>query len=96
LLGKVLQKLLQSYAVESVATNIKNPQSNLVERTYQTLGNMFRSYELEDHDFKYQDLWSPILANCAWAIRSTVHNAVNATPAQIVFGRHMLFIYFLN
>jgi cation transport regulator ChaB len=52
---------------------------------------MLRSYELEDHDFDYQDPWSQILANCAWAIRSTVHSVLNATPAQIVFGRDMLF-----
>jgi hypothetical protein len=52
---------------------------------------MLRSYELEDHDFDYQDPWSQILANCAWAICSTVHSVLNATPAQIVFGRDMLF-----
>jgi hypothetical protein len=47
--------------------------------------------ELEDHEFDYQDPWSQILANCAWAIRYTVHSVLNATPAQIVFGRDMLF-----
>jgi cation transport regulator ChaB len=52
---------------------------------------MLRSFELEDHDFDYQDPWSQMLANCAWAIRSTVHSVLNATPAQIVFGRDMLF-----
>jgi cation transport regulator ChaB len=52
---------------------------------------MLRSYELEDHDFDYQDPLLQILANCAWAIRSTVHSVLNATPVQIVFGRDMLF-----
>jgi hypothetical protein len=52
---------------------------------------MLRSYELEDHDFDYQDPWSQILANCAWAVCSTVHSVLNATPAQIDFGRDMLF-----
>ena len=90
-LGKEFQELLQSYGVKSVPTTVKNPQANFVERVHQTLGNMLRSYELEDHDFDYQDPWSQILANCAWAIRSTVHSVLNATPAQIVFGRDMLF-----
>ena len=77
--------------MKSVPTTVKNPQANFVERVHQTLGNMLRSHELEDHDFDYQDPWSQILANCAWAIRSTVHTVLNASPAQIVFGRDMLF-----
>jgi hypothetical protein len=90
-LGKEFQELLQSYGVKSVPTTVRNPQANFVERVHQTLGNMLRSHELEDHDFDYQDPWSQILANCAWAIRSTVHTVLNASPAQIVFGRDMLF-----
>jgi transposase InsO family protein len=90
-LGKEFQELLQSYGVKSVTTTVKNPQANFVERVHQTLGNMLRSYELEGHDFDYQDPWSQILANCTLAIRSTVHSVLNATPAQIVFGRDMLF-----
>jgi hypothetical protein len=52
---------------------------------------MLHSHKLEDRNFDYQDPWSQILANCAWAICSTVHSVLNATPAQIVFGRDMLF-----
>ena len=48
-------------------------------------------YELDNHDFDYQDPWSQILANCGWAIWSTVHSVLNGIPAQIVFGRDMLF-----
>jgi hypothetical protein len=90
-LSKEFQELLQSYGGKSVPITVKNPQANFVESVHQTLGNMLRSYELEDHDFDYQDLWSQILAICAWAICSTVHSVLNATPAQIVFGRDMLF-----
>jgi hypothetical protein len=77
--------------VISVPTTVKNPQANFVECVHQTIGNMLRSYELENDDFDYQDPWSQILANCAWAICSTVHTVLNASPAQIVFGRDMLF-----
>ena len=71
--------------MKSVATTIKNPQANSVERVHQTLGNILRSYKLGDHDFDYQDPWSQILANCTWDICSTVHTA------KIVFGQDMLF-----
>jgi hypothetical protein len=54
------------------------------------------TYELEDHDFDYQDPWLQILANCAWAIHSTLHTVLNTTPAQIVFGRDMLFDLFFT
>jgi hypothetical protein len=62
-----------------------------VERVDQTLGNMIRTYELENFESDYNDLWSQILANCAWAIGSTAYSILDATPAQIVFGRDMLF-----
>jgi len=90
-LGKEFQETLQSYGVKSVSTTDKNPQANLKERVHQTLGNILCSYKLEDHDFDYQDPWSQILANCGWAICSTVHSVLNGIPAQIVFGRGMLF-----
>jgi hypothetical protein len=52
---------------------------------------MLHSHKLEDSDFDNQDPCSQILANCSWAICSTVHSVLNATPAQIVFGRDMFF-----
>jgi transposase InsO family protein len=33
-LGKEFQELLQSYGVKSVATTVKNPQANFVERVH--------------------------------------------------------------
>jgi hypothetical protein len=62
-----------------------------VERVHQTLGNMIRTYDMENFEFDFDDPWSQILSNCAWAIRSTAHSILDATPAQIVFGRDMLF-----
>ena len=62
-----------------------------MERVHQTLGNMIRTYELEKFEFDYNDPWSQIFSNCAWAIRSTAQSILDATPAQIVFGRDILF-----
>ena len=36
------------------------------------------------------DAWSGILAAVAWAIRSTYHTTLKATPGQLVFGRDMI------
>jgi hypothetical protein len=58
-----------------------------VEHVHQTLGNMLRTHKLEGHEFNDQDPWSQILANFAWALCLTIHSVINATPAQIDFGR---------
>ena len=90
-LGSEFQDMLESYGVKPDPTTVKNPQANYVERVHQTLGNMIRTHEVDKMDFDYKDPWSQILSNCAWAIRTTAHTIMEATPAQLVFGRDMLF-----
>jgi hypothetical protein len=82
---------LDSYGIKRVPTTIKNPAANMVERVHQTLGNLLRVYELEEYEFPRGDPWSNILASAAWAIRSTFHTTLGATPGQLVYGRDMLF-----
>ena len=38
-----------------------------------------------------EDPWTELLSSVAWAIRSTNHTTLNATPAQLVFGRDMIY-----
>ena len=90
-LGADFANTLDSYGIQRVPTTIKNPAANMVERVHQTLGNLLRVYELEKYDFPRGDPWSNILASAAWAIRSTVHTTLDATPGQLVYGRDMLF-----
>ena len=90
-LGREFQEMLASYGVKALSTTVRNPQANFVERIHQTLGNMLRMHELEKMMLDPRDPWSDILAQCAWAIRSTAHTLLDATPAQLVFGRDMLF-----
>jgi hypothetical protein len=37
-----------------------------------------------------KDQWGPFLASAAYAIRSTFHTTLKATPGQVVFGRDMV------
>jgi len=90
-LGAEFANTLDSYGILRVPTTIKNPAANMVERVHQTLGNLLRVYELEEYEFPRGDPWSNILASAAWAIRSTFHTTLGATPGQLVFGRDMLF-----
>jgi lipopolysaccharide biosynthesis regulator YciM len=37
-----------------------------------------------------KDPWGPFLSSAAYAMRSTFHTTLKATPGQLVFGRDMV------
>ena len=82
--------LLKDFAIKPKPTTVKNPQSNaVVERIHQVIGNMIRTQDLENKVFDYVNPWGSILTSVAWAVRSSYHTTLEATPAQLVFGRDM-------
>eukprot|EP00957_Ditylum_brightwellii_P211357 15366080-Ditylum_brightwellii.AAC.1 len=46
--------------------------------------------ELEKRSFTEDDPWGEVLASIAWAIRSTYHTMLGATPGQPFYGGDML------
>ena len=56
-----------------------------MERAHQTIGNILRTFQLNNHELK--DAWDGILSAVIFAMRSTVHTTLQATPMQLVFGR---------
>ena len=52
---------------------------------------MFTTKNLKEQTFDYIDPFGQILSSVAWAIRVSNNSATDATPAQLVFGRDMLF-----
>jgi hypothetical protein len=68
-----------------------NPQSNaIVERIHQVLSNSIRTFELEKQELDDENPFEPFLTATAYAIRSTYHTTLQATPGQLVFGRDMI------
>ena len=68
-----------------------NPQSNaIIERVHQVLGNCLRTFELQKQELDAVNPWEPFLTATAYAIRSTYHTTLQATPGQLVFGRDMV------
>jgi len=63
----------------------------IVERVHQVLSNMFRTKDLSKRVFDYVNPWDEILSSVAWAIRASYHSTLQATPAQLVFQRDMVF-----
>jgi hypothetical protein len=62
----------------------------VIERVHQVLNNCIRTYEVEERELDERDPFGPFLAAAAFAIRSTFHRVLRASPAQLVFGRDML------
>ena len=79
------------YGIKVKVSTTRNPQSNsIIERIHQVIGNMIRTFDLENVD--EDDPWGGILAATSFAVRSTYHTTLKATPpGQLVFGRDMIF-----
>jgi hypothetical protein len=51
------------------------------------LDDSLRTAEIYGREMDEIDSWGPCLASAAYAIRSTFHTTLKATPGQFVFGR---------
>jgi hypothetical protein len=83
---------VNDYGIKRKVISTQNLQANAtVERAHQTLGNLIRSFQLQDKS--YYDLdnpWGGILVAIAFALRSTYHTTLQAMPGQLIFGREMV------
>ena len=82
----------KDYGVKGKPITVRNPQANaIVERVHQVIGNIIRTFELEDNYLDKEDPWKGILSATAFAVRSTFHTTLHNSPGQLVFGRDMIF-----
>ena len=86
------QSLCKTYGIKRKPTTIKNPQANaILERVHGVITNMLRTAELDMADTVSPDDVSDFLDDASWAIRSTYHTVLKASPGAAIFGRDMLF-----
>ena len=84
----IFKRLCDNFGLDLKPTTAYNPTANgIVERVHQTLGNMLRTHELEDKELDPHEPFKMYLSSVAWAICSTYHTTLDATPGQVVFGR---------
>ena len=70
----------------------QNPQRNgVIKRVHATIHNMLRTFDLQLQTFDPNKPWQGFLASIADAVCSKFHTTLCATPAELVFGRNMLF-----
>jgi hypothetical protein len=71
---------------------VKNPQANAIfECVHQVLGQMLRTAEIDMSISITPDAVDVFLDNMAWAIYSTYHTVLKASPSAAIFGQDMLF-----
>ncbi len=84
--------LCETYGIKCKPTTIKNPQANaILESLHQVLGQILRTSELNMAETITPDDVDVFLDNVAWAICSTYHTVLKASPGAAIFGRVMLF-----
>ena len=88
----LFKQLCDNMGLKKKPSTEYNPQSNaIIERVHQVLGQQMRTFELESRDLTpAEQTFEPFLTSCAYAIRSTYHTTLNASPGQLVFGRDMV------
>jgi hypothetical protein len=86
------EHLCDSYGIMRKPTTVKNPQANaILERVHQVLGQILRTLELDMANSVSPDDVDVFLDNAAWAIHSTYHTVLKASPGTAIFGGDMLF-----
>ena len=77
------------FGLKSKPTTTRNPHSNeIIERIHQTIGNIIRTFDVSN--IVNNDPWSGILAATMFAVRTTYHTTLQASPMQLVFGRNAI------
>ncbi len=71
---------------------VENPQADaILERVHQVLRQMLHTAEIDMAKSVTPDHVDVFLDNTAWAIFSTYHTVLKASPGAAIFGQDMLF-----
>ena len=66
----------------------RNSQANsILERVHQTIGNIIRTFKVEDMVLDDENPLDEILASTMFTLRAMVHTKTQHTTGQLVFGR---------
>ncbi len=87
------QSLCDTYGIKhSKPTSIKNPQANaILEHIHAVLGNMLRTSKINMAEMVWASDIDVFLSDAAWAVCSTYHTVLKASPGAAIFGWDMLF-----
>lgn len=82
----------EEYHIKTKPITVRNPQANaIIERVHGVVGDMIRTFDTNKIDEKDDNPFAGLVSAICWAVRSTYHTTLKATPGQLVFGRDMIF-----
>jgi len=80
-----------TYHMGKKPTTSYNPRPNgIIGRIHQVLRGNLANFGLPNQESPGQYPFDSFIAAASWAIRSSFHSVLQATPGQLVFGRDML------
>ena len=86
------EQLCESFGLKRKPTTVKNPQANaILERMHAVVTDMLKTSNLDMQDTCTPEMIQDLLTNVGWAIRSTYHTVLGASPGAAIYGRDMLF-----
>jgi hypothetical protein len=86
-----LKQMCNNYGIIAKPTASHKPQANsIIERVHKVVNEILRSFDLEKETLEEDNPFDYFFQSTAWAIRSTYHITLQATPCQLVFGRDMI------
>ena len=69
----------------------RNPQANSnLERVHQTIGNIIRTFKIQDVLFDDDNPWDRILGSTIFTLCAMVHTKTQYTHAKLVFGQNSI------
>ena len=79
---KEFEQMRRNYRMQKRTSLEYNPQSNgIIERVHQVIGDMLRTFELEEMELDENDPCGPFMSAVGFAVRSTYHTTLEAMPA---------------
>jgi hypothetical protein len=82
----MFEELVDNYGIKKNNSTTLNPQSNeIIERLHLTLNDALRTADRDVREMDDKDPWGKYLSSEAYAICSTFHTILIATPGQVVF-----------
>jgi hypothetical protein len=87
----VFEELVNNYGINKKNSTPLNPKSNgIIERVHLTLNDALITAEIDGRELDDKDPRGLFLSSAAYAIHSSFHTKLKATPGQLVFGRDMV------
>ena len=73
--------MANDYGIPCNSIRVRNPQADaIVERVYQTIGNIISTFKIQEMDLDNENPWEVILSSTMFAIQSMEHTTTQHTP----------------